>query len=493
MIFIDEFIRCMNDCSCIYKEKRETISEYEIKFLIKYCNLKSEIDKYKHAFKLNQSFDFRINFDLDGEAFSLAYGYNFDEILDDMDNYLTDTDEVDAKLVFRKDKVVEYIPIIEIELFFRWLNSLTVFELLENFSKIISSDKKLVFWVNGLETPFSTPSFSFINESGFKEQVQEPLNRKKLVEQRHQIAQIDFFNNCNLMPQDFDINIGADSIPSIITEVFGNIKNFLSLCYICDFAYLSKKGCEIKIYGKKFVYFETEDINEIIFSSNEYLFKIYKWVYEDGNFIDKAILVKTVISNTCGKKNIESLIGSINEELYNDILSNFKLYLQKNLDEYLKLKHDAADKINTVYTSIIQTKREINRNFTSSMFSLLAFLVTAFITNTATVNINIFSKNIALLFYIIILINILYSVIVLKTTFFEFKNINENIRELTKHYSDVVVITEKNLESILIKETKTKKYIWSVWLINLSIFIILALILNNFSELTIVEFLDFFK
>jgi hypothetical protein len=163
------------------------------------------------------------------------------------------------------------------------------------------------------------------------------------------------------------------------------------------------------------------------------------------------------------------------------------------LDVYIKLKHDAADKIASVYDSVLKTRREINKNFSQSMFSIFAFIITIYITNSATVNANILSNNNAILLYIIILINVAFGIIGLKSALFEIKTVKNTIRELTHHYEDIVIVKENSMQGINNKILKVKEYVWTIWAISLGLLLILALILNNFSDLVIIECIDFFK
>jgi hypothetical protein len=304
---------------------------------------------------------------------------------------------------------------------------------------------------------------------------------------------IDIFNGFNLLPQDFDIIGGKENAPEVLIGIFDYLKNFLSLSYICDYVHIKDNTSELRITSNRSLSFKSEVVNEIEFDKNMHIYNVYNWVYFEGNIIDRALLVKTVLCSTINNRNIKALIECIDESFYDDVLSNFKLYLHKNLDVYIKLKHDAADKIASVYDSVLKTRREINKNFSQSMFSIFAFIITIYITNSATVNANILSNNNAILLYIIILINVAFGIIGLKSALFEIKTVKNTIRELTHHYEDIVIVKENSMQGINNKILKVKEYVWTIWAISLGLLLILALILNNFSDLVIIECIDFFK
>ena len=495
MIQINVILNCFDRNYLQIKYKRETISEYEVNFTVQYCYFKKIVEKFKNALLLNHGYDIRIDIYTDDETLTLSVDNldNYMDVIHNMSLFFSDSENINMKLILQKEKIDGYIPIIDIDVFCKWLKELNVFNRLKIFSEIIKIDERQIIWIDGLNNSFYTQTVLFTSNTSEEIDYNLQIDKPRLIEQTQQVSKIDAFNGFNLLPQDFDIIRGRECAPEVLVDIFDYLKNFLSLCYICDYVYLKDNTSELRILSSRSFSFKSEAINEIAFDRNKYINNVYNWVYAEGNIIDRAILVKTVICSTINNRNIEDLIDCIDESFYDDVLSNFKLYLHKNLDVYIKLKHDAADKIASVYDSVLQIRRGINRNFTQSMFSIFAFIITIYITKSATVNANILSMNNAILLYIIILINIAYGIIGLRSALFEIKIIKSTIGELTQHYDDIIIVKENSMQGIYKKIKKVKNYIWTIWTISFSLLLILAIILNNFSDLVIIQCLDFFK
>ena len=200
------------------------------------------------------------------------------------------------------------------------------------------------------------------------------------IARRNQLDKCDmvsgFYNisEYQLLPDDFHIIFG--DVDEQINNLFGKLKTILSFLYIVSASNISGEMIELKINGQKNVY----SIEEIW--NNSIAYEIYKWIYYDGNTIDKAAIARNILSLYCREKDIINIDNTIVAE----IQLSFNLYLKEHVERYLSLKKDMASFVYDITEKFGEYTTELPNRFMKNLFTVAAFLFTVILTNAASEN-----------------------------------------------------------------------------------------------------------
>lgn len=202
--------------------------------------------------------------------------------------------------------------------------------------------------------------------------------RQKIIEKFKDACSFLGYDNFSskLMPGDFYVEEDTE---------FKNIKSFFDTAFLyLSFAFIgnqsevkeldkNKYSLLVKIHGYKAIDFEVSVLLGKRVSA-EILYKIYDWVYQGdtGNSVEKIGLVRNLISLHSSESN-EIVINDI---LWKAIKSNYKVYLQENVEVYL----EAKSKIAEVLTSSVEKTQDLVEGVISSIRAAIGVLITFLLT-----------------------------------------------------------------------------------------------------------------
>lgn len=262
-------------------------------------------------------------------------------------------------------------------------NTLTVYE--ENlFAEHLRNSKLLVFLNvvnkrlgNGLNIEVWTEDFSafysrtinFIPKDG-----QAQANNIEVRQSRNNLqknyCQSDGLNFV-ILPEDFLMN----STSNDISLLFRKACVVLSMLYVCDstkidddveFHLCGYKTLRTKLSALKLNDLEIDDVY------CEKWYDIYNWAYSGGYTLDRLSISRNIISLNCNANNIVS----INESTFRSIKSNFKIFEQDNVRQYIKVRNEVSN-------MLISMQKEINTivdGFTSDFKKNIIAVSTFFLT-----------------------------------------------------------------------------------------------------------------
>lgn len=125
---------------------------------------------------------------------------------------------------------------------------------------------------------------------------------------------------------------------------------------------LRSYSCDIPNDGVIAQPYDTESVKPMV--------DIYQWCYSEGNFMDKMMIVRNILS-----VNLKQDTLSIPVNTFNSVLSNFKIFQKENVERYLKMRNDLSDKL-------IGLQREINKladdylsEYKKNIVAFLSFVV----------------------------------------------------------------------------------------------------------------------
>lgn len=159
------------------------------------------------------------------------------------------------------------------------------------------------------------------------------------------------------------------------------------------------------------------DINQL--PGNKILYSIYNWIYTDGSPIDKAIIVRNVISLHCKYVSITE----IDEKVMASIQSNYNLYLKENVKEYLELKNKVAEFISGTVSKTGEYATGLLDKFKSNIIAIFGFIFTVILANIVSDQPldNLFTKEITIIIECVLAGSFVYLIICYYQSRYEIK------------------------------------------------------------------------
>lgn len=130
-----------------------------------------------------------------------------------------------------------------------------------------------------------------------------------------------------LLPEDFNIEVDYAGNP--LTQLFSQLSTALTLAYLATTSSIVNNELRIQITGQRSIDFLI--LLEKV-QPNAELYKIYHWIFTDGNAVDKALLARNSISAHCKFTEISNLDG----KTFASIQANYNLHLKDNVSKYIE-------------------------------------------------------------------------------------------------------------------------------------------------------------
>lgn len=319
--------------------------------------------------------------------------------------------------------------------------TLSIFDALATFANLLNGLDKLHFVVYDNSCSFMTKTMYFSSEE--KIVFNNDFSRINRLQQCHDVSRFYCDKKLELIPEDFKIIANTPNNP--ITLLFEKIYTILAIVYISTTATINTEKILAQITGQRSVSYQFELKN---ISKNDGLYKIYSWIFTDGNATDKAIIARNVISLHCRYTNLID----IDDLAFATIQSNYNLYLRNNVNQYLELKNKVADYICDIISKTGDYATNIVDKFKQNLVAILGFLLTTLLANIVSANPldNIFTKDITTLVYAILLGSIVFLVISIRETNYKIKTIEKAYNSLKENYIDI--LSENDIQEIFKKD-----------------------------------------
>lgn len=264
-------------------------------------------------------------------------------IKDELEPYLNE--QVGITYIILKRLSDNILTVYEEALFAEYLQALRLLVFLNAVNKRIANGLNIEVWTDDF-TPFCSKSICFIpkgaqHRSGIIENRQYRNNLQK------NYCQSDGLNFV-ILPEDFLMN----STSNDISLLFRKACVVLSMLYVCDstkidddveFHLCGYKTLRTKLSALKLNDLEIDDVY------CEKWYDIYNWAYSGGYTLDRLSISRNIISLNCNANNIVS----INESTFRSIKSNFKIFEQDNVRQYIKVRNEVSN-------LLISMQKEIN-------------------------------------------------------------------------------------------------------------------------------------
>lgn len=314
---------------------------------------------------------------------------------------------------------------------------LTYDKVLLSFALLYESSNKLIFEVFNQPCFFKTKTMIFSSRESTK--FDNNFERTKRLEDCKDVTYFFEMTKYPLLPDDFAIEVSGEN--DKLEHLFNKLSTVLSLIYISSSSYFNMNETRIQISGQKNI--ESVYNNKEIISNLE-IYKIYNWIYTDGNAIDKAMIARNIISLHCKYDKIIELDGKTLES----IKSNYNLYLKSNVAQYIELRNKLAEFINESISKTGEYAIKLLDNFKSNIMAICALLFTVGVSNTVSnrpLN-NIFTRDINIILEIFLFISSIYLCVSRQEISYKKNKAKETYYELKENYSSL--LTKEDLKEV---------------------------------------------
>lgn len=326
--------------------------------------------------------------------------------------------------------------------------SISINEIMHSFSMLFKNvENRIIFDVFNDISMFATKTMIFVPYK-HNNTIENYIDRKQRIKDCKDTASFYNFDVYEVIPDDFKIITNYED--NKLSQIFNKITTILSIVFIASSASIEKNSIHFTINGQRLLEssFEFNDI-----SANEELYKIYDWIYKEGNHIDKALLAHNAISLHC--KSV-SLMEIDNKVMYS-IKSNYELYLKENLKEYLELKNKISEFISDTISRTGEYVYALFEKFKVNLVAIFAFIFSTILANIVSSQPvdNIFNKEITVLLDVILIVSLVYGIICYKQFEYEVKEVYDSYEKLRENYKDI--LDEKDLEEIFKNDSAIKR------------------------------------
>jgi len=282
-----------------------------------------------------------------GEALtfsSQSQSNNQEEFLEkvhDQKNIADDESIFEIKIVVEKGFDDGWISIYSIKDFGNFLISQQLSGLLHVFKRLLAKCYFIKFDCQEKIQPFYTGNFGFGNRNlGFDVRFEGFDSNRDTSVLRKLTDHCHFTNSSeySFVPEDFFLLQRSNDCPHI-HNVFDQLSFLFCLVFLFDVTSIEEDNSfSFKLNGYKLIKGKLT-LDQIDSKYINDYFKLYKWVYTEGNFSDKIGLARNIISLHI----IDNDPGKVSGDILRSTLSSYEIYLKQNIKQYIEIKNKISE------------------------------------------------------------------------------------------------------------------------------------------------------
>lgn len=277
-------------------------------------------------------------------------------------------DQINIIYIVSKNICDNTLTVYEESLFTEHLQNSKLFVFLNAVNKRFKNGLNIEVWNNKF-SPFGSRTIYFMPK-GCKPQFYIIENRQTRNNLQKKYCQSEGLNFV-ILPEDLLMN----STSTVISLLFRKACVVLSMLYVCDSTKIDD-DVEFHLCGYKTLRTKLSalKLNDLAIDDVycEKWYDIYNWAYSGGYTLDRLSISRNIISLNCNANNIVT----INESTFRSIKSNFKIFEQDNVRQYIKVRNEVSN-------MLISMQKEINTivdGFTSDFKKNIIAVSTFFLT-----------------------------------------------------------------------------------------------------------------
>ena len=354
-------------------------------------------------------------------------------------SYIEADEQISLKIIINKQIEDDTLSIYDLSSFSAWVCDKGIQDVLKYFDSILSKRETIIFNVLDRNILFSTKTMVFSNNSKIQKHYDSRLEK---IEKSMDTTYFLNINDCHLIPDDFEIDECDTNQPVFaLSGLFSKLKTILSIVYLSSTATLYDDHMKIQISAQRAL--ESEITYDSI-TQNNTLYKIYDWIYSEGNPTDKALIARNIISLHCKY----SSILEADYKTYSSIQSNYQLYLKDNVKDYLALKNKLAALICQLSVDVSDRLLSLLSDFKKNIIAVFGFFISVVLVNitSSTPLDNILTHDIVIVFNIILLGSAVFWIISLLEAEIASYNIVKTYNRLKQNYHGL--LSDEELDEV---------------------------------------------
>lgn len=366
---------------------------------------------------------------------------NISDLKDSFLNFDNTTDDLHLEFDISKQKA-KFNYVLSVVDFFEYLQSLNCEDSLTKWSFIsYSNPVSFLFWEDCQN--FSSSTINFYN---VKEQfLEKEFDREKYISQRDKVSYFKNNKSITLVPDDFSF---GEETPVQYKNYFDKLKAVLLSVFLADSSEIDGNVLSYRLKGYKLIS-DKIDVNDIDNQSLGELYSIFRWSYNDGNFIDKIGLSRNIVTIHSSANSI----FSVEEGTLNSLSSGYDIYLKDNVKQYIEIKNKLSEFIVAQSDKSIEITKNMYAGLKLTLWTLITFFMVNFISKLFKLDGGelFFSDQAFAISIIFIVISFIYLIISWFEVNSDVKNMEDRFNLIEQRYKDL--LNKKDLEKVLKKET----------------------------------------
>lgn len=335
------------------------------------------------------------------------------------------------KIVKNKSKTVK---IYDKYLFDKWVNSKNCLEILKKIRKHITEFEGLSINIDETETSL----------------VEKPSNNDSINE--------FIIQNCRFMDfKDFPFNafwfhkILNTELDLAFCKKLKEVFLIFLLTGIFDSTDFKEESAFYRLTGNKSFQAELR-FDSINTSSIQTYWQIYEWIYtkEADKISDALSIARNILSVYLNNGSLD-----IDANVINSIKSNYKIYLQRNIDKYFELKLRLSEQLNKAVDSLSQLSDKYISTFKSNFFAGLSFYISLFLMSAFRSGKGAFTREMTLFSLTFSIFSLLYFGLTRYHLKKDYSYLMERYELLKNRYKDLLV--EEDINKILSNDSEFYK------------------------------------
>lgn len=339
---------------------------------------------------------------------ALKENYDNDEIVEffrQIEQVFDNDENIQIQGVIIKDQ--NHCSIYSIDKLCDYLDSLSVQSQLEIFQESFQHEFPVSFYVLIDSIDCATHRYVFTRPELPVKPVSSQINRREMLNLRQNFCSFVGERNIKSIPSDFWFyNNNLCNVR--LNDIFFRLTLVTTLISLADISELSDSHLRIRINGYRIVNLDLDLDKETINQKTIHaLYQLYEWVYTTESAIsDKIGIARNLLSLYINNGEINTIDTSI----IGSARSNYELYLKGNVEQYLQLVNQQTLFLNEIVDDVSKLSQSYTDGFRLNMIGFFSFILTTVVFNVISTGklSNIFTKDIAAILIVLIIISMIY-------------------------------------------------------------------------------------
>lgn len=349
-------------------------------------------------------------------------------------------EEVTLLYSIKKNIQNNKLTIYEYDLFYGFLNDLSLRQFYYAINRILNQYMVFEFYSDSI-TPFETNSLSVVRHGSIEHKTSAVRDSKKILYCKSNTQWNDL--DREILPEDFFTNERT----SPLAVLFRKACTIYCAMFVCDNSMLDNSALDLRLCGFKSLHtrINLDKIQNVTVEDAlcDKWFKIYEWCYSAGYVPNKLNIARNIISLNCTKESILE----INDSTLSAIESNFKIFEQDNVRQYIKVRNEVSQHLLDLQDKINAMVEGFTGEFKKNIVAVFTFFLTLVVVRVVAKGdfLGGFSVPVIQLSFIFILISFVVLI-------FSRKELSKKEKLYDKHYNQL-----KERYSFLLSEDEIKK------------------------------------